>query len=78
MTDDLLCGADTARTAGQGHHPGLGELADSVGLEHRQERLQLGRGAGGLDGQGLGRDIVVVRLGDDIWRVCYPNIARDE
>src|SRR5947209_711777 len=53
LAEKLFGRANSARTAGQRHHSGLDDLADTEGLQHAQQRLDLAAIAGGLDGQRL-------------------------
>src|SRR5215207_4897353 len=48
---------DALAAAGQGDPAGAGQLADAVGVEQLEHGLDLGRAAGGLDGQGVGADV---------------------
>src|SRR5215211_2501381 len=48
---------DALAAAGQGDPAGAGQLADAVGVEQLEHGLDLGRAAGGLDGEGLGADV---------------------
>src|SRR5215216_5221734 len=48
---------DAFAAAGQGDPAGAGQLADAVGVEQLEHGLDLGRAAGGLDGQGVGADV---------------------
>src|ERR671911_311628 len=48
---------DALAATGQGDPAGAGQLADAVALEQLEHGLDLGRAAGGLDGEGVGGDV---------------------